>query len=81
MNILTLDRLLINQSAIVAKINSSGLMRRRLMDIGIVPGTKLKCVLSSPIGNPRAYFVKESLIALRTKDAMEIEVDLIWELL
>jgi len=67
----------VNQKCIVSRLNSSGIMRRRLMDIGIVPGSLVECVLSSPSGNPMAYFVKGSIIALRNCDASDIEVDII----
>lgn len=74
---LTLDCLGVNQSCIVSKLNSTGIMRRRLMDIGFVPGSLIECVLSSPSGNPMAYLVKGSVIALRRCDSSLIEVDLI----
>jgi len=76
-DVMTLNKLDLNQSCIVSKVNSKGVMRRRLMDIGVVPGSVLECVLSSPYGNPRAYLIKGALIALRNDDANLIEVKLI----
>ncbi|MBP3920186.1 MAG: ferrous iron transport protein A [Bacilli bacterium] len=72
--IITLNNLKINQECIIYKIHSKGIMRRRLMDIGIIPGTIIKSVLKSPSGNPTAYLIKESVIALRNEDAKQIEV-------
>lgn len=76
-DVITLNDLCVNQCCIVSKVNSKGNMRRRIMDIGIIPGTFIECVLSSPSGNPCAYLVKGSLIALRNDDASMIEVNLI----
>ncbi len=69
-----MDKLDINKKGIVTKINSIGIMRRRLMDIGIVKGTTIECVLQSPSKNPKAYLIKGSIIALRNDDAKQIEV-------
>lgn len=71
---ITMDKLDINKKGIVTKINSIGIMRRRLMDIGIVKGTTIECVLQSPSKNPKAYLIKGSIIALRNDDAKQIEV-------
>lgn len=67
----------VNDSCVVLKLNSSGIMRRRLMDVGFIPGSRVLCVLSSPSGNPKAYLVKGSVIALRNNDACDIEVDIV----
>lgn len=74
---MSLDCLGVNQRGLITKINSNGIMRRRLMDVGFLPGSSVFCVLSSPSGNPKAYLVKGSIIALRENDARNIEVDLI----
>lgn len=77
MNGFTLRDLKVGQSCVVTGVYNKGIMRRRMMDIGIVPGTVIDCVLSSPSGNPMAYRIKNSLIALRNSDALEVGVDLL----
>lgn len=72
-----LNDLNVNQECTVKGIIFDGIIRRRLMDLGILPGSVMKCVLSSPSGNPKAYFVKGSVIAIRNCDASFIEVDLL----
>jgi DtxR family Mn-dependent transcriptional regulator len=49
--------------------NCRGLQRRRLMDLGIVPGTSISAELSSASGNPMAYKIRGALIALRRDQA------------
>jgi len=50
-----------------------GLTRRRFLDLGITPGTTIEPVMQSALGEPRAYRVRGSLIALRREQA-----DMIW---
>ena len=71
----TLDQLKRGQSAIVTNLTCTGTNRRRLMDLGILPGTSLTVELISPLGDPIAYRVRESLIALRRSQAQEIEIE------
>jgi len=47
--------------------------RRRLLDLGILPGTRISAELRSPSGDPTAYAVRGSLIALRQE-----QTNLIW---
>lgn len=52
-----------------------GAQRRRLLDLGIVPGTIVASELVSPGGDPTAYRVRGALIALRRDQADLILVD------
>ena len=49
-------------------------MARRLLDLGLVPGTRVACVARSPTGDPAAYRVRGAVIALRGGDAAGIQV-------
>jgi DtxR family Mn-dependent transcriptional regulator len=51
--------------------------RRRLMDLGILPGTVIKAELVSPGGDPTAYRIRDALIALRKEQAEWIRVELL----
>jgi DtxR family Mn-dependent transcriptional regulator len=46
-----------------------GVERRRILDLGIMPGTDIQAELSSPSGDPIAYRVRGALIALREEQA------------
>lgn len=48
--------------------------RRRLMDLGIVPGTAITAEMSSPNGDPTAYRIRGALIALRQEQAGLIRI-------
>ena len=51
-----------------------GLERRRLMDLGIVPGTEIEVELKSPSGDPTAYRIRGATIALRKEQASQIHI-------
>ncbi|MFC1974887.1 iron dependent repressor, metal binding and dimerization domain protein [Chloroflexota bacterium] len=51
-----------------------GLERRRFMDLGILPGTLVGAEMTSPSGDPTAYRVRGTLIALRQEQADMINI-------
>jgi DtxR family Mn-dependent transcriptional regulator len=51
-----------------------GAERRRLMDLGILPGTVIQAEIASPAGDPMAYRVRGALIALRSTQASQIQI-------
>lgn len=51
-----------------------GAERRRLLDLGFVPGTVLSVELHSPSGDPTAYLVRGTMIALRREQAHMIRI-------
>ena len=71
-----LSSLQLGETAEVVAIShaSRGADRRRLLDLGIVPGTKITAETRSPSGDPTAYIIRGALIALRQKQAKMIKV-------
>ena len=51
-----------------------GLERRRLMDLGLLPGTIVEAELVSPGGDPTAYRVRGAVVALRKEQAHFIRI-------
>ena len=51
-----------------------GQNRRRLLDLGFVPGSAVRIDLISPLGNPVAYLIRGTSIALRHDQAFHIQV-------
>lgn len=44
-------------------------VRKRLRDMGIIAGCKIECIGISPLGDPSAYWVKGTALAIRSSDA------------
>jgi len=68
----SLAKLDIGQSARISEIRCEGEKRRRLFDLGLIPGTMIRADIISPLGNPVAYRFRGTLIALRKGDASKI---------
>lgn len=64
----------VGQSGTIVSVNADNDILRRLLDIGIVVGTKVMCVLKSPWGDPTAYLIRGAVIALRNEDSSKIIV-------
>ena len=58
----------------IKNINANELIKRRLYDIGIINGSKIKLLYISPSKNIKAYLIRNSIISIRDKDASLIEV-------
>ncbi len=72
----TLDQLKLKQGATVVRLTSEGADRRRMMDLGILPGTAVEIEIISPLGDPTAYRVRGATVALRRDQARAIEIRL-----
>lgn len=69
-----LNALNIDECGEVLHLENTGSIRRRLQDIGVVEGTKIKCVLKAPGGDPTAFLIKGAVIAIREDDSKKIFV-------
>ena len=61
--------------ATVRGLSAEDSMRRRLQDIGLIEGTLIECVGKSPLGDPAAYLIRGTVIALRSADAAQVEIE------
>ena len=62
------------QKATVKELVSTGSIRRRLLDIGLVENTEVECLGRSPAGDPCAYLIRGAVIAIRSEDCRNILV-------
>lgn len=67
----TLNELRPGESATVRGLSPDGSrnIARRLMDIGLTGGARVKYLFCAPSGEPRAYMIRGAVIALRLEDA------------
>ncbi len=52
-----------------------GMQRRRLLDLGVLPGTVIRAEMQSPLGDPTGYRIRGSLVALRRREADFVNVE------
>lgn len=72
----TLADIPVGAECIVTEIDDQcrGQQRRRLMDLGVLPGTRITVQMSSPLDDPVAYQIRGATIALRRQQARHIHV-------
>lgn len=63
------------EHAVVAKLLSTGSMRRRLLDIGLIENTDVECLGRSPGGDPTAFLIRGAVIAIRSEDCSDILIN------
>jgi len=74
LNKITLKDLPVGKNAVIRKLCNSEDMRRRLFDLGFAPKSSVTCAFSAPMGDPKAYVIKGTVIALREEDSSLILV-------
>ena len=67
-----LSQLSPGEQAEVLTLQTTGAMRRRLMDLGLVEHTEVMCLGKSPSGDPSAYLIRGAAIAIRARDSRQI---------
>lgn len=61
----------------ITSLNLDGVMRRRLLDLGFVVGAMVEVIRKSPLGDPIAFRVSQTTIALRKEESSKIEGELV----
>ena len=60
------------ESATVRDLECEGFARRRLLDLGVTPGTRVDCLFKGLAPEPLAYRIRGAVIALRREQAADI---------
>ena len=80
MSKMSLNHVAEGQTVRVDELLATGSIRRRLLDIGLIPGTRVTCTAVSPAGDPAAYLIRGAVIALRGRDAGGVYLgDALWD--
>lgn len=61
--------------AVVRAVHSSRAIARRLMELGLVPGTRVQITRVAPLGDPLELHVRNYALSIRRSDALSIEID------
>ena len=71
---MTLDKLSVGKSAIINTVNGEGPLRCRLLDMGLIPKTKVSVIKIAPMGDPIELRLRDYELTIRIDDAKKIEV-------
>jgi ferrous iron transport protein A len=58
----------------IHRVDGPRAVRRRLLELGLVPGTRISVIGVSPLGDPLELEVRGGRLSVRKKDALNIEV-------
>ena len=71
---MTLDDLEIGNWAKIISVGGEGPIRARLMDMGLVEGTRVEMLRRAPVGGPYEIRSRRTLLSLRPSEAKLIEI-------
>lgn len=72
---MTLDQLPVGQSAIIRTVGGEGMLRLRLLDMGVIPKTRITVSRRAPMGDPIELLLRGYVLTLRLEDAKAVEVE------
>lgn len=72
---MTLDKLPVGKSGIITKVGGEGMLRLRLLDMGLIPRTHVTMIKIAPMGDPVEIRVRGYELTLRKEDAGFIEIN------
>ncbi len=73
---MNLTELKIGEEGIVKKVRIERELKKRLADIGVINGASIVFERTAPLGDPLEFRVRETSIAIRKEDAINIKIDL-----
>lgn len=65
---MTLNELKLHETGFIKELKCNAVVKRRLLDLGLIEGTKITPIFVSPSGDPTAFEVRGSVIAIRIED-------------
>ena len=72
---MTLNELKPGQSAVITAVGGEGALRCRLLDMGLIPKTKVTVRKVAPLGDPIELHLRGYELTIRLDDAKEISVE------
>ena len=72
---MTLDQLKVGSSALISEVGGNGALRCRLLDMGLIPHTRVTLQKVAPMGDPIEIQVRGYELTLRVEEARKIEVE------
>ena len=72
---MTLDKLPLGQEAVITAVGGEGALRCRLLDMGLIPKTRVRVEKVAPLGDPLELRVRGYSLSLRKEDAGTFEVE------
>lgn len=72
---MTLDKLPVGGTAVIRTVGGEGNLRLRLLDMGVIPRTRVTVIRVAPMGDPVEVYLRGYTLSLRLEDAAKVEVE------
>lgn len=72
--VMTLDEVKPGSTVVIEAVGGKGLLRRRLLEMGLTPQTKVKVRKIAPMGDPIEVYLRSYVLTLRKDDASKISI-------
>ncbi|MEA4972112.1 hypothetical protein SDC9_212721 [bioreactor metagenome] len=72
---MTLNELAIGEIGVITAVRGEGALRRRLLDMGLTPKTKVMIRKVAPMGDPIEIHLRGYELTIRIDDAKDIDVE------
>lgn len=69
---MTLNDLKIGESGVISAVGGEGALRLRLLDMGLIPHTRVQLQKVAPLGDPIQILIRGYELSLRREDAAKI---------
>jgi Fe2+ transport system protein FeoA len=73
-NMMTLDNIKPGQGGVITAIGGQGALRRRLLDMGLTPNTRVQVRKVAPMGDPIELSLRSYVLTIRKEEASKIEL-------
>ena len=71
---MTVRDLKVGESGVIAKVNTTGALKQRFMDMGLTKNVEVKIIKIAPLGDPIEIEVRGYNLSIRKGDAQNIEI-------
>ena len=72
---MTLNELPIGQDAVITSVDGEGPLRLRMLDMGIIPKTKIVIRKIAPMGDPIEIYIRGYELTIRLEEAEKIQIE------
>ena len=73
-NLVRLSELSPGQTGTIVAVDDTGLIGRRLLDLGLLPGTPVRALRQAPLGDPGVYELRGYRLCLRRSESDRVQV-------
>ena len=74
---MTLDEMTVGSRGVIRAVGGEGVLRLRLLDMGLIPRTEVAVTKIAPMGDPMELRLRGYTLTIRREDAHNIEVEVL----